>query len=284
MLTVLEAIKLSTEYLEKKGIDSPRTNAELLLAGVLDCKRLDLYLSYDRPLDETEKLNYRTYISKRGNFEPLQYILGSSEFYGLKIIVDPSVLIPRPETEILIETIINNYKSGENISILDIGTGSGNIPVALAKNISGCRLTSIDISGEALKTAVLNAELHEIKDRINFLNMDVFSNEIYNIGNYDILVSNPPYVEKEEMKNLQKEIVNYEPFNAVTDGADGYSFYSRICEVASELLNLNGNLFFEIGIGQAAKVEEIMKSYNFTDIKIIKDYQNIDRVIYGERI
>ena len=284
MLTVLEAIKLSTEYLEKKGIESPRTNAELLLAGILNCKRLDLYLSYDRPLDEDEKQNYRTFISKRGNFEPLQYILGQTEFFGLNFIVNPSVLIPRPETEILVETIINENKHEQNITILDIGTGSGNIPVSLAKNITGLSITSIDISEEALKTALQNAELNSVSDKISFIKQNIFDTEVYNLGEFDIIVSNPPYVEKDEMKNLQKEIINYEPHNAVTDGGDGYKYYKRIAEVSSKLLKPKGKIYFELGIGQSEKVTNILKEHNFANVKNIKDYQNINRVISGEKL
>lgn len=284
MLTVLEAIKLSTEYLEKKGIESPRTNAELLLAGVLNCKRLDLYLSYDRPLDENEKINYRMFISKRGNFEPLQYILGQTEFYGLKFIVNPSVLIPRPETEILVESIIEQNNTSQNLKILDIGTGSGNIPVSLAKNINECSITSIDISEEALKTARQNAELNSVSDKIIYKKQNVFDDDIYNLGKFDIIVSNPPYVEKEEMKKLQKEIINYEPHNAVTDGGDGYKFYKRIIEVSDRLLKTNGKIYFELGIGQSENVFKILYENKFSDIKIIKDYQNIDRVIHGIKL
>lgn len=284
MLTVLEAIKLSTDYLDKKGIESPRTNAELLLAGILNCKRLDLYLSYDRPLDENEKKIYRNYIAKRGNFEPLQYILGTTEFFGLKFIVNSSVLIPRPETEILVETIIADNKSSHNLNILDVGTGSGNIPISLMKNFTDSFITSIDISDEALNTARHNAELNSVSDKISFVNQNIFENEIYNLSEFDIIVSNPPYVEKDEMKNLQKEILNYEPHNAVTDGGDGYKFYKRIADVSSKLLKTNGGIYFELGMGQSATVFKILHENNFTDIKIIKDYQNIDRVIHGTKL
>lgn len=284
MLTVLEAIKLSTEYLEKKGIESARTNAELLLAGILDCKRLDLYLKFDRPLDENEKQTYRSFISKRGNFEPVQYILGETEFFGLKFLVNPSVLIPRPETEILIETIITEANSAERVNILDIGAGSGNIPVTLAKNIPNSFITSIDVSNEALQTAISNAEINEVKERINFIKQDIFDDNIFNLGNYHIIVSNPPYVEKDEMKNLQKEIVNYEPQNAVTDGGDGNKFYKRISEISSKLLEPKGKLYFEVGIYQSRKVSEIMKENDFAEIKIVKDYQEIDRVVYGIKL
>ncbi|HEY6436691.1 MAG TPA: HemK/PrmC family methyltransferase, partial [Ignavibacteriaceae bacterium] len=132
MITVIESIKLSTDFLAGKGIESPRTNAELLLADIINCKRLDLYLLFDRPLSEVELQHYREYIKRRSSFEPLQYILGKVEFYGLELNVNKSVLIPRPETEILIENIINQFSNEKNLKILDIGCGSGNISIALA--------------------------------------------------------------------------------------------------------------------------------------------------------
>ena len=202
----------------------------------------------------------------------------------MEIKVNPSVLIPRPETELLVETIITENNSGKALKILDIGTGSGNISIALAKNINDCFITSIDVSKKALETASGNAVLNDVSDKINFKNIDVFEQEIYNLEEFDIIVSNPPYVEKDEMKNLQKEIVNYEPHNAVTDGADGYKFYRKISQLTSKLLKQRGKLYFEVGIGQSQKVSEIMSENNFGDIKIIKDYQEIDRVVYGIKI
>lgn len=281
MLTVLEAIQLSTEYLEKKGIESARTNAELLLAGILNCKRLDLYLKFDRPLDENEKQVYRNFISKRGNFEPLQYILGETEFFGLRFLVNPSVLIPRPETEILLETIIEESDSNTNLRILDIGSGSGNIPIVLAKNLKNADIISIDISDEAIKTAEMNAEINEVKERIEFKKFDVFNVGINELGAFDIIVSNPPYVDKDEMMNLQKEIVDFEPHSAVTDGHDGYKFYERITNVSQFILKEEGKLYFEVGQGQYKKVLSLLEKNNFFENKVIKDYQDIERVVSG---
>jgi release factor glutamine methyltransferase len=284
MLTVLEAIKLSTEYLEKKGIESPRTNAELLLASVLKCKRLELYLSYDRPLKEPEKDKYRELIARRGKFEPLQYITGWVEFFGLRFDVDSSVLIPRPETEILIETIVNENKGESGFKILDIGTGSGNIAIALAKFMQNAEVTSIDISEEAIELAKKNAELNEVDDKVNFLKLDAFDDEaLKKFPGFDILVSNPPYVSKEEYQDLQKEIVAHEPIEAVTDNADGYKFYDRICYIGKELLKHDGKLYFELGHQHAQKVREIIEAYNYINVRIVKDCSQIERVIYGEK-
>jgi release factor glutamine methyltransferase len=280
MLTVLNAITLATEYFEKKGIDSPRTNAEILLANILNCKRLDLYLRFDQPLKETEVELYRQFIARRGKFEPVQYIVGNTEFFGLTIDVNPSVLIPRPETEILVETILNKSNTMNGARILDIGSGSGNISIALGKNLPDAEIISLDISEEAINLAQHNANKNNVSN-IKFVNGSIISNGILSDQQFDIIVSNPPYVSIEEYPKLQKEITLYEPVNAVTDNEDGLKFYRKISEFSMERLIDGGSLFFEIGMGQLNDVSSIMKENGFKEINIVKDYQQIDRVIYG---
>ncbi len=282
MITVLESIKLSTDFLAGKGIESPRTNAELLLADIIECKRLDLYLLFDRPLIEIELQRYREYIKRRASFEPLQYILGKVEFYCLELKVNRSVLIPRPETELLVENIINLYSKEKNLKILDIGCGSGNISIALAVHLSSANIMTTDNSEEALRLAQANAEKHNVSDRIKFLNHDILKNDFNNFPTFDIIVSNPPYVSKESFSSLQREIKDFEPRTAVTDDDDGYTFYKTIANKASTKLISKGKLFFEIAQGQGDEVIKIMEQNHFINIKVIKDYQKIDRIVYGE--
>lgn len=282
MITVLESIKLSTQYLGEKGIESARTNAELLLAEILQCKRLDLYLLFDRPLDEIELQRYRAFIKRRGTFEPLQYILGKVEFYGLKLIVNRSVLIPRPETELLVENIINQCSKNKELLILDVGCGSGNISIALAVNLEFAKIIAIDINEEILNIAKENAKLHGVSNKINFINHNILKNNFDNFPKFDIIVSNPPYVSKESFLKLQKEIRDYEPRVAVTDEHDGYTFFRVIAEKATSKSNKTGKLFFEIAEGQSQKIIKIMERNQFSNISVIKDYQNIDRIVYGE--
>ena len=282
MITVLESIKLSKDYLAGKGIESPRTNAELLLADIIGCKRLDLYLLFDRPLSEIELQHYREYIKRRGNFEPLQYILGKVEFYGLELKVTQSVLIPRPEAELLVENIINQFSKKKEVRILDVGCGSGNISIALAVNLVTANLITTDISQEALHLAKENSEKHSVSDRIKFINHNIMKNDLYNFPMFDIVVSNPPYVSKESFSSLQREIKDFEPRNAVTDENDGYTFYKAIAEKASTKLLAKGKLFFEIAQGQSDEVRKIMEQNHFIDIIVIKDYQNIERIVYGK--
>jgi release factor glutamine methyltransferase len=282
MITVLESIKLSTDYLTGKGIESPRTNAELLLADIINCKRLDLYLLFDRPLSEIELQRYREYIKRRGNFEPLQYILGKVEFYSLELKVNQSVLIPRPETELLVENIINQFSKERELRILDVGCGSGNISISLAVSLETANIITTDVCQEALQLAKENAERHNVSDRIKFINHDIIKNDLNNFLMFDIIVSNPPYVSRESFSSLQREIKDFEPRNAVTDESDGYKFFRKISEKAVSKLLAKGKLFFEIAQGQSDEVRKIMEQNHFINITVIKDYQNIDRIVYGE--
>lgn len=304
-MTVLESLQLSTGFLEKKGIESSRLNAELLLSEILKCKRLDLYLKFDQPLKENEVSIYREWIARRGKFEPLQYIIGNVEFYGLQFKVTPDVLIPRPETEILVETVLNKLKNNtsvipipihrernlqdftpvlpdrnDRINILDIGTGSGNISISLAKNLDNAELTAFDISEKALFIAHENAVANGVEEKIQFITADV---KTYMCNDqFDIIVSNPPYVSSEEYPVLQKEIFNFEPIIAVTDSNDGLDFYRTIAERSKVLLKKNGKIFLEVGKDQSKYVADILEKNDFINIYFVKDYQQIDRVVVGE--
>jgi release factor glutamine methyltransferase len=283
MITVLESINLSSEYLKNKGIESPRINAELLLAHILNCKRLNLYLSFEKPLSEEELNKYRELLKRRSKFEPLQYIIGKVEFYGIDFKVNPSVLIPRQETEILIETIIGQYDKYDTLKILDIGTGSGNIAVSLAKNLHNSFITALDISEEALTIANENALINSVNDRTEFIKVDILKEE-FTGTDFDVVVSNPPYISIEEFETLSPELKEYEPKIALTDYNSGLLFYEIISAKSNNLLKPGGKLFFEVGKGQFSKVTEIMTKNNYQNIIVTKDYLNIERVISGEKI
>ncbi|MBZ0200731.1 MAG: peptide chain release factor N(5)-glutamine methyltransferase [Ignavibacteriaceae bacterium] len=280
MLTVLESLKLSAEYLEKKDIENPRINAELLLSHVLNCKRLDLYLSFERQLSDDEIALYRQLLKRRGMYEPLQYIIGSVEFYGLKILVNESVLIPRPETELLVEEVINSSDKEKSLNILDIGTGSGNIVIALAKNLSMSKITGVDISDEALLTANENAALNGVTENTIFLKRNIL-NDFQFDEKYDVVVSNPPYVSVTDFKDLRPELRLHEPRVSLTDDSDGYIFYKTISSSAKNYLKPGGKLFLEIGMGQSEAIKIMLEENGFKDIVIIKDYAKIDRIIKG---
>ncbi|MGA7839135.1 MAG: peptide chain release factor N(5)-glutamine methyltransferase [Ignavibacteriaceae bacterium] len=281
MLTVLDAINLSADYLKKKNIESPRINAEHLLSHVLKRKRLELYLSFDKPLNEDETNLYRELIRRRGTSEPLQYILGSVEFYGLEFRVTRDVLIPRPETEILVEKIIESFDKNSQLKILDIGTGSGNIAISLAKNFNNAEVKGIDVSGEALTIAKENSRLNDVNGNVKFGILDVLNQNITSEVKYDVIVSNPPYVSVKEYPDLRPELNVYEPRIALTDENDGLNFYRAISEKSKNILKKDGQIFFEIGQGQCEEIKNILERNKFSDIKIFKDYSDIERVITG---
>ncbi|MBK7630144.1 MAG: peptide chain release factor N(5)-glutamine methyltransferase [Ignavibacteriales bacterium] len=282
MITVLEVIKLSTDYLQKKGVESPRANAEILLAEILKCKRLELYLAFDKPLTENEVQLYRETIRKRGLRIPLQYIVGNVEFYGLKLIVNENVLIPRTETELLVEQIINESDKNIVLKILDIGVGSGNISIAIAKNLPISKIFAIDINEGVLNTAKQNAALNILENQIEFKLFDIFKDNVNELGKFDLIVSNPPYISNSDFDELEPELKDYEPKIALTDHSDGVSFYSKIISSSKTLLNANGKLYFEMGKDQYRKISEMMNYEGFTNIKITKDYCGIERIICGE--
>lgn len=284
MLTVLEALNGASDYLQNKGIKSVRLNSELLLAHILNCKRLELYLSFERPLQKSEIDIYRELLKRRSSFEPLQYIIGKVEFYGLEFEVNQSVLIPRPETELLVEAIIESVKKDERINILDIGSGSGNISIALAKNIPSCKVVGLDISKEAIETSKRNAKLNEVENRLMFMKKNILNGIDIGKNRFDVVVSNPPYVSVENFANLDPELRLYEPKIALTDESDGLSFYRKISSLSRSLLKNNGKIFFEIGAGQSEAVKKILMDDDYKNIVIKKDFSDIERIIFGEKI
>ena len=226
--------------------------------------------------EETKKIMDAA--QKRMNHIPIAYIFGKTNFYGYDFKVDKNVLIPRLDTEILIEEIIKDIKlrSGET-SVLDIGTGSGAIAVSIQKE-TGTKVTAVDISKNALEIAKFNAEQNDAK--IEFILSDLFENVKQK---FDFIVSNPPYIETETIKSLDKEVVFNEPILALDGGEDGLEFYRKIVADAPRFLNSGGKLYFEIGYNQASSVSELMKK-DFKNIKVLKDYGNNDRVVLGEKI
>ncbi len=284
MHTILEIINLSTEFLSKKEVESPRINAELLLAHVLKCKRLDLYLKFDQPLKEDELNIYREFLKRRGKREPLQYIVGNVEFYGLEFIVNPSVLIPRPETEILVETVIENSNKELHLKILDIGTGSGNIAISISKNLINATVWGIDTSDEALKVAEENSINNSVDERTSFAKKNILNGFQFDEKEFDIIVSNPPYISKNDYQKLMPELKNFEPSISLTDDNDGLTFYREISMKAKSILKTGGRIYFEVGKDQYKDVSSILSENNFVNIKVKTDYSNIERVVYGEMI
>jgi len=254
------------------------TEAELLFTEVLNCSRLDLHLDKNRVLHPDEISRISCALERRVRGEPLQYILGKTEFMGLNFKVTPDVLIPRPETEILVETVIGYVSSASYKNILDIGTGSGCIAISLANKLPGVKITALDISHQALEIARQNAVLNNVN--INFIQSDLFENCQLS---YELIISNPPYVACEDINKLQRE-VQYEPKNALDGGGDGLNFYRRIIAQAPAYLKEEGLLILEIGFGPKCKIKNICEeSGNFKIIDIVKDYNGIDRCLIARK-
>ncbi|MDD2680347.1 MAG: peptide chain release factor N(5)-glutamine methyltransferase [Candidatus Omnitrophica bacterium] len=253
--------------------------AELLFTQALGCDRLALYLNKHKYLGQDEAAFISSALSRRIKGEPLQYILGKAEFMGLEIEVNPDVLIPRPETEILAARALEYAKQEQARDVLDLGTGSGCIAVALAKHLTGLKLDASDISDRALAVAARNALAHGVN--IHFIRSDLFA--ALSCGKYDMIVSNPPYIVSAQIRKLQPEL-SYEPVLALAGGADGLNFYRRIIPGAPDYLKKNGLLIMEIGLGQRPAIEKIfLDAGKFELTEVIKDYNNVERVLVARK-
>jgi len=283
--TVRELMKSAMEHLQRKGFEDVRLNVELLLAHALDLQRIQLYLHFDRPLTSEELTNFRSLYERRLKREPVQYIIGSTNFMGLHFAVDSRVLIPRPETETLIEQtmlLCQRYPSSKTIQVLEVGTGSGNIAVSIAKYIKHAHVTAIDISRDALDVAEMNARMHSVDSQILFSLTDIFdsADELFQ-KRFDLLVSNPPYIPKDEWEQLQTEVRDFEPSMALTDGKNGLQFYYRIISLIPDILKSGGGIMLEVGFNQAQKVAREMKNAGIEQLQIVNDLQGIPRVVSG---
>jgi len=278
---VIDLINWTTNYLQEKGFPSPRTDVEWMLTFVLECSRVDLYTNFEKPLTSAETGQFKQLLKRRLNHEPVQYIIGETEFMGLPFQVNPSVLIPRPETEILVEHAIDwlRARPKDSRKILDIGTGSGCITVSLARFVEDSEVIAIDVSEEALEVARDNAEINGVADKITFRQLDVLQNEPPGIQ-YDLIVSNPPYVSKDEFASLDKDISKFEPKNALIAEDSGLLFYRHFAENFSDWLQSDGQIFVEIGGShQSDSIRKIFGEQNWSDIRFIKDYNDQDRVL-----
>lgn len=274
-MNYFELKKEAVKKFQEANIDE-FSDIDWICCEITGKKRSELGFIKEFSEQELEKINLA--IEKRLNHIPIAYIFGKTEFYGLPIIVDENVLIPRLDTEILVEKIIEEINNcSEKVEILDIGTGSGVIAITLAKNTSS-KVTAVDISSKALKIAKQNAIQNNVE--VEFIESDLFDNLIGR--KFDIIVSNPPYIESNVIEDLMPEVRNYEPILALDGGKDGLEIYRKIVNDAGKYLNKNGKLFFEIGYNQGESVSRLMQN-KFKNIVVIKDYLNNDRVVVGEK-
>jgi release factor glutamine methyltransferase len=281
--TVLSLLTTASDHLREKRFDEARLHVELMLANVLGLKRLDLYLQFDRPLTEDELARFRVMYRRRLDHEPLQYILGTTEFMGLPFIVDQRVLVPRAETEVLVEKALAIIAGMQHdvVHVLDIGTGSGNIAVSIAHHAQRARVLATDLSAEALEVARLNAD-HLVPGKVEFLESDMVS-AVPPDRRFELIVSNPPYVRVADLVELQEEVHKFEPRVALTDGGDGMKYIRLLTQVAPSFLTSDGCLLLEVGYGQAEEATACATTGGLTDVVVYPDFPGIPRVLVGKR-
>jgi len=277
-MTVLEVLSSTTGYFQKRNIDSPRLNAEHLLAHVLGRKRMELYLAFDRPVRESELAPLRELVKRRGSGEPLQHLLGTVEFCGRTFRCDERALVPRPETEQLVELLVSHFKSEiECGRLVDVGTGSGVIALTLAAEFPKAEIVAADISEDALMLARENAERLGLADRVRLLR----SNLLENVQpEFDLIAANLPYVSTEDRQNLSREVL-HDPEMALFAGARGDELIAQLIAQAPSWLRAGGMLALEIGIGQSDMFVAALVDKNFRDISTEKDYSGVIRFLFA---
>ena len=308
-MTVLEAIQKSTEFLAKKGVESPRLQTELLLAHLLKLPRMKLYLNFERALTPAEVDGLREFIKRRGQREPLQHITGSTSFCGLEIAVNRHALVPRPETELLAESgwqflsTINSQPS----TALDFGTGSGCIAIALAIKCPSAKVVATDVSPDTLALAKQNAGRHNAAERIEFLQGDGFAafqseGRVTRVPNseietkirdscnsplrkmeFDLIISNPPYIPSAEIATLQPEVRDFDPRAALDGGADGLDFYRKLAMEAKPFLKPGGKIMLEFGDGQADAIRKMFETEKWIVEAVKEDYSHRARILIARR-
>ncbi|MBI3934358.1 MAG: peptide chain release factor N(5)-glutamine methyltransferase [Acidobacteria bacterium] len=287
-MTLQQALKQGVELLAGGGVPSPRLNAEVLLMHAARCDRVHLYAHGERELTDSEWVHYGRYLKERLEGKPSQYITGHQEFWGLDFLVNPSVLIPRPETELLVETALDiarrEYPDGAACTIADVGTGSGCIAIALATELPEARVIALDQSAEALETAQINTERLSVASRITFLPSDLLQPRSgHLLPPLQMVVSNPPYVSTQDSGNVMPEVSQYEPPAAVFAGESGLEAYARLIPQAAEALPEGGALVLELGYDVEEGVRKLLASGTWVEIAWRRDLAGITRVVSARR-
>ena len=282
-MTVLEVIQRSTEFLTQKGVESPRLQTELLLAHVLKEPRMQLYLQFERVLSASELSQARELVQRRGKREPLQHIVGSTSFCGLEIAVGRTVLIPRPESELLAEfgwQFLQQLSGAERrpVQALDLGTGSGCLAIALAVKCPSAQVVAADISHEALEVTRLNAQRHGVADRVRILQGDQFA-ALPADARFALIISNPPYIPTTQIETLEPEVKDHDPRRALDGGEDGLDFYRHFAAHARPWLESGGKLMLECGDAQAESIRQIFETEKWIVEKIAEDYTQTPRIL-----
>ena len=276
-----QILKKGENFLKKKKIQNPYLDVELILSKVLERKREEVLLNSNNKLKNFEILRFKHYLSRRYQKEPMAYILGYKHFWKHKFLINKSVLIPRPDTELVVEETLKYLPNNKSKKILDVGTGSGCIVVSLIKERPKCTATAIDISLKALNVAKTNAKLHQLENKIKFINIDI---DKYNSYNYDLIISNPPYINNVELNRLDDDIKFHEPKLALSGGSNGLRDLIKIIIRSKNLLKINGKLILEIGHKQKNQCVKILNENKFYINRISKDLSGKDRCIVSTKL
>lgn len=281
--TIQKLLNWTTEYLTNKGIDSPRLSAELLISHVTGLKRIELYTQFDKQVPQQQLDQLHDLVKRAGLYEPVAYLTGKTEFYSLEFDITSNCMIPRPETELLVQRAIEFLRTRFGIQhVCDLCTGSGCIAVAIAKNFPDARVIATDIYAAALEVAARNVEKRQLTEHIQLLCGDLFDPVIQqlDVSQFDLIVCNPPYVSIAEYEKLDKNVKDYEPESALLAGADGLDVYRRLINKVDEFLKSGAALMLEIGYAQGHAVRELLEQTGaFTEIKIEKDFNDNDRIV-----
>jgi release factor glutamine methyltransferase len=280
--TVKELLAWTTNFLRGKGVEAARLEAQILLAHVLGCSKIDLMVRYDEQPTEAQRARFRELVRRRVEHWPVAYLIGRREFYLLSFEVTPAVLIPRPETETLVLAALDHLKGKPAASVLDLGTGSGCVAVSLAHRAKGISVTAVDVSPDALDVAKRNATAHGVADRVRFLPGDLFA-PLQAGAAFDLIVSNPPYVTPAELAGLAPEVRDHEPRLALDGGPDGLNFYRRIAAAAGRFLAPGGAVLVEIGATQEAAVRSAFAAAGFAAGPALKDAAGLPRVVTAKK-
>lgn len=281
--TVGRLLSWTTEFLKKRGSESPRLDAEVMLASVLGWERVQLYTHFEDEIGEAQRGRYRDLVRRRAEGAPVAYLVGRKEFYSLRFDVSPAVLIPRPESEFVVIEAIEALKTLEAPRLVDVGTGSGCLAVACAHQLTKAKVTAIDLSPKALEVARGNAERHKLIDRVEFLEGDLLG-PLADAPTLDAIVSNPPYIPTDDVANLEPGVRDHEPILALDGGADGLEVVRRLIREAAPRLRPGGHLILEIGTAQEASVRELLSDEQVWELRpTIRDLQGHPRVIHATR-
>ncbi len=285
-MNIRELLATTAHYFKENGISNPKTSSELLLAHVLCVTRKDLYLDFENSVPNEKKREFLQLCDRRKNGEPIQYILGDTEFMSLPFQVNEHVLIPRHETELLVEKVMlysSAHGNGGTVQILEIGTGSGNIAISLAHYIAGAHITALEVNREALKIARENAARNGVDKKITFAAQNIFDAKAADFSDKDVVVSNPPYIHENDHDCLEKEVVDYQPHEALFAGRNNLIFYETITNLAMTWLKQGGLLAFETGHDTGTAVRKIVENSSFHTVKLSQDYAGHDRIVTGIR-